>query len=164
MEEQIFYRYHHKTKEYLCIEIDERGAVSISSCTKIKPTETKEGFAICFNKEEQNWEFIEDNRGKTVYDIETKQSLNVDYLGAIKENFTTLEPFSYCVWDSKKNIWIEDTQAKNEAEELVKYNEAKQYLQISYAEYFEELQDGTAPAEVIEKRKEAKQIVKNYKK
>ncbi|MWP48806.1 MULTISPECIES: tail fiber assembly protein [unclassified Gilliamella] len=70
----------------------------------------KEGYWPC----EQNgkWILIEDNREKTVYNIETKSAEKIDYLGKIKDGFTLLEPFEFCRWDGKK--WILDEEEKRE--------------------------------------------------
>ncbi|MWP48507.1 MULTISPECIES: tail fiber assembly protein [unclassified Gilliamella] len=70
---------------------------------------------------EQNgaWILIEDNRNKTVYNINTKESSTVDYFGKIKEEFTLLVPFEFCMWNGKK--WVLDEDAKNE--HLIKNNQ-----------------------------------------
>ncbi|QYN44512.1 tail fiber assembly protein [Gilliamella sp. ESL0441] len=74
------------------------------------PPEFKNGCWPC----EQNgtWILVEDNRGKTVYNINTKESSTVDYLGKIKEGHTQLEPFEFCKWDGKK--WILDEEEKRD--------------------------------------------------
>ncbi|MBI0060371.1 tail fiber assembly protein [Gilliamella sp. M0320] len=79
--------------------------------------EFRDGYWPC----EQNgaWILIEDNRNKTVYNIDTKESITVDYLGKIREGFTLLEPFEFCKWDGKK--WVLDEDAKNE--HLIKNNQ-----------------------------------------
>lgn len=79
--------------------------------------EFKEGFYPCAKNGE--WVLIEDNRNKTVYNIDTKESITVDYLGKIREGFTLLEPFEFCKWDGKK--WVLDEDAKNE--HLIKNNQ-----------------------------------------
>ena len=80
---------------------------------------------------EQNgkWILIEDNREKTVYNIETKSAEKIDYLGKIKDGFTLLEPFEFCMWDGKK--WVLDEDAKNE--HLIKTNQALKIALINEA-------------------------------
>ncbi|MWN91389.1 tail fiber assembly protein [Gilliamella sp. Pra-s65] len=81
--------------------------------------EFKDGYWTC----EQNgaWILIEDNRNKTVYNIDTKESSVVDYLGKIKKGYTQLEPFEFCKWDIKAKKWVLDEDAKNE--HLIKNNQ-----------------------------------------
>lgn len=74
--------------------------------TIIKPLITKENFAVCFNKDKQEWEYKEDNRNKTVYSTTTKEALIVDYLGAIRGGFTLLVPTEFDRWEN--NSWIID--------------------------------------------------------
>ena len=50
------------------------------------------------------WVLVEDHRDKTVYNIETKESFKIDYLGEIKEGFTLLEPLQFSTWNGKK--WV----------------------------------------------------------
>lgn len=94
--------------------------------TIIEPLITKENFAVCFNKDSNEWEYIEDNRNKTVYNKETKEESKIDYLGKIKDDVTTLKPGRFDIWEVDK--WVEDIEAKNKYELQIKINEAKQYL------------------------------------
>lgn len=66
-EKQTFYRFTYDTKEYVGEEVDAKGAISISSCTKIKPLDSKDGYGVCFNEEKQKWEYLVDNRNKIYY-------------------------------------------------------------------------------------------------
>ena len=75
---------------------------------RVKP-EFKEGFHPCEKNGE--WIQIEDHRDKTVYDIETKESAKVDYLGPIKTGFTLLKPFQFSKWDEEK--WVLDENEQN---------------------------------------------------
>jgi hypothetical protein len=87
----------------------------------------KEGYWPC--EQNSKWILIEDNRNKTVYNIDTKESSTVDYLGKIKDGFTLLEPFEFCKWSGKK--WILDEDAKNE--HLIKTNQALKIALINEA-------------------------------
>ena len=75
-----------------------------------KTPEFKEGYWPC--EKNGKWILIEDNREKTVYNIETKSAEKIDYLGKIKEGYTPLKPFEFCKWDGKK--WILDEEKKQE--------------------------------------------------
>ncbi|MCO6550989.1 MAG: tail fiber assembly protein [Gilliamella sp.] len=87
----------------------------------------KESYWPC--EQNSKWILIEDNRNKTVYNIETKESSFIDYLGKIKDGFTLLEPFEFCMWDGEK--WILDEDAKNE--HLIKTNQALKIALINEA-------------------------------
>lgn len=70
--------------------------------------EFKEGFHPC--EKNGTWVLVEDHRDETVFDIETKESFKIDYLGEIKEGFTSLEPFQFSKWNGKKWVLDEDEQ------------------------------------------------------
>lgn len=75
---------------------------------RISPT-FKEGYCPC--EKGGKWIHIEDNRGKNAYNIETKETVKIDYLGPIKSGFTLLEPFDFCKWNGEK--WVLDEEQKN---------------------------------------------------
>jgi hypothetical protein len=68
----------------------------------------KDGHWPCVQNGE--WALIEDNRGKTVYNVETRMPVEVDYFGAIHNGFTLLRPFEFCKWDGEK--WVLDEEAQ----------------------------------------------------
>lgn len=68
----------------------------------------KDSFAICFNEELDKWEYIEDNRDKTVYSTADKTESKISYLGALKDGFTFLKPNVYDKWNGTK--WIKDLE------------------------------------------------------
>ena len=70
---------------------------------RIEP-EFKEGFHPCEKK--GSWVLVEDHRDEIVYNIETKESSKIDYLGPIKTGFTLLIPFQFSKWNGKK--WVLD--------------------------------------------------------
>lgn len=74
--------------------------------TIIEPLITKENFAICFNENKKEWEYLEDNRNKTVYSTTTKEASIVDYLGTIRDGFTLLVPTEFGKWEN--NSWAVD--------------------------------------------------------
>ena len=107
MKKKIYY-IDSKTKEFLqSKEIDTKFfGVNVPNTTDIKPLETKDNFAVCFNK--GKWEYVEDNRSKTAYSITDKSESKVDYLGSIKDGFTLLKPQETDKWDGLK--WIDDLE------------------------------------------------------
>ena len=105
------YKYDTQTKEFLEeFEINEAYGSNLPFTTAIKPPAKKDGFAICFNG--TKWEYIEDNRDNTVYVIDTKQELKIDYLGAIKYEHTLLTPKQFDEWDYTQNKWVENIEKK----------------------------------------------------
>lgn len=90
-----------------------------ANATTIKPKATKSGFTQCFNVTSQKWEYVEDNREKTVYSKTTKGKIEVDYLGALKDEHTLLEPKQFDKWDEDTQSWIEDEALKKEYEKSV---------------------------------------------
>ena len=110
------YKYDIDTKEFLQeLETNEAYGSNLPFTTAVKPLAKKDGFAICFNDNE--WEYIEDNRNTTVYNKETKQELKVDYIGKIKDEHTLLVPNQFDKWDEISKNWIEDIELKKEYEE-----------------------------------------------
>lgn len=60
------------------------------------------------------WEQQEDHRGETVYSTESGDASMVDYIGPIKDGFTSTAPSTpYDKWDGEK--WVTDTEAQHSA-------------------------------------------------
>lgn len=105
------YKYDIDTKEFIQeLEINEAYGTNLPFTTAAKPLTKKDGFAICFNN--IKWEYVEDNRDKTVYVKATKEELKVDYIGAIKDEHTLLVPKEFDEWSYTQNLWIEDIEKK----------------------------------------------------
>lgn len=78
-----------------------------------EPPPPKEGFAICRTEDEKGWEYIEDHRGETVYNTETRRPQRIVVIGPYPENVTLQAPATqYDYWDGKK--WITDVLAERE--------------------------------------------------
>ena len=85
-----------------------------ANATTIEPLTNKKGFAVRFTG--VGWEYIEDNRGKTVYNTTDRAPVTVDYIGTIQDGFTLLIPTTeFDEWDGKK--WKENPAKKRENEE-----------------------------------------------
>ena len=107
----IVYKYDIQTKEFLQeLEINEAYGTNLPFTTTIKPLAKKDGFEVCFNG--TKWEYIEDNRNKTVYNKETKQESKIDYLGKIKKDVTISKPEQFDKWDYEINSWVCDEVEK----------------------------------------------------
>ncbi|HHR0162973.1 tail fiber assembly protein [Escherichia coli] len=60
------------------------------------------------------WEQQEDHRGETVYSTESGDASMVDYIGPIKNGFTSTAPSTpYDKWDGER--WVTDTKAQHSA-------------------------------------------------
>ena len=124
------YNYNRITKEFMSQTVAgenplEEGKYLIpASATSISPLKSKDGFAVCFNEENKIWEYIEDNRTKTIYSTDTKEEVKVDYIGKIKDGFTQLVPNEFDKWDGAK--WIVDEILVKENEEKLKQIEVEQ--------------------------------------
>lgn len=93
----------------------EKGVFLIpANATTIEVLPSKVGYTVCFNEEAKKWEYVEDNRGKIIYSKTTKEKIEVDYLGKIKEEHTLLVPGQFDEWDEATKTWIEDEILKKE--------------------------------------------------
>ncbi|NQE79310.1 virus tail fiber assembly protein lambda gpK [Pantoea ananatis] len=107
------------SREYLSTitEILAKGVgLPANSCIDA-PLEKKEGMVVCRTKDLSAWEYINDHRGETVYDIETAKPFIITELGDYPTNATSIVPASYfCKWNGEN--WVEDLSLKNEADML----------------------------------------------
>ncbi len=131
-----------------------------ANATTIKPKATKSGFTQCFNVTSQKWEYVEDNREKTAYSKTTKGKIEVDYLGALKDEHTLLVPKQFDKWSEDTQSWIEDEALKREfenQEKLQEINSLKEYLKDTDFYYTRLAETGEAiPVDVVEKRLETR--------
>ncbi|MEQ5315784.1 tail fiber assembly protein [Providencia vermicola] len=87
--------------------------VSVSAGAYIDEPElpTKAGFAVVRSEDGAKWEIVTDNRGKTAYNTETRQPIEIDFIGDLPAALTLLEPKTeFDVWNGKK--WVTDTEAQ----------------------------------------------------
>lgn len=103
-----------QTREYLKASMENiYFDVSVSAGAYIDAPElpTKTGFAVVRSEDGSKWEIVTDNRGKTVYSTETRQPMEVDFIGELPSNLTLLVPKTeFDVWNGKK--WVTDTDAQ----------------------------------------------------
>lgn len=113
----------------LYIQIEEGTGIPAQT-TLIKPNERKDGLTQIFNEADQKWQHIEDHRGKTAYNTETRQPIEIDFIGDLPETLTLLEPKAeFDKWNGKK--WVTDTEAQKEA--LIAEADNKKALRLSEA-------------------------------
>ncbi|HDL7647218.1 TPA: tail fiber assembly protein [Yersinia enterocolitica] len=155
------FNYHYETKEFTGAT-DEYIAPYTGipgSSTLIAPLPPKDGYAVVFNEDAQQWEYTEDYRGTEAYDTQTGYSRPVNQLGPLPEGFTSLAPTSqFDCWDGSQ--WVKDEEAEKrhhlaEAEQKKQYllSEASTKIQILHDSIELELATETTEAELLAWRK-----------
>ena len=133
------YNYNRDTKEFISqteasVNPLEKDKYLIpANATTIEAPPVKDGFARVFDKDNQKWDYVEDNRGTTVYDINTKQEYKIDYLGTVKEGFTKLVPSEFDVWNGSS--WEIDLVAQAEAQAQSINNAIQNHLDTKAQEF-----------------------------
>jgi len=133
------YNYDKSTKEYISTTQAsenplEKGKYLIpANATTITIGTGKDGFVQVFDDINKKWDYMEDNRGKTVYDITTKQESKIDYLGSIKSGFTELVPNEFDVWNG--TAWEVDTVAQITAQTREINNAIQNHLDTKAQEF-----------------------------
>ncbi|WP_063657214.1 tail fiber assembly protein [Candidatus Arsenophonus triatominarum] len=80
--------------------------------TEKKPLDKRQGFAVVFNEQSQEWEYQEDHRGLVLFDTKNRQSVTLEKLGKVPKNLTPLAPQSeYDAWNGEK--CVKDVEAEN---------------------------------------------------
>jgi len=90
-----------------------------AGCVDTTPPEAKEGFIAKWTSDE--WQYIENHIGKTVYSTSTKESMEISELGVIPEGYTLIKPenaleeWSGKAWEispKKQTAHLADTQTR----------------------------------------------------
>jgi Caudovirales tail fibre assembly protein. len=118
---RCFY-YDSESKEYTgwSNEFINIGVSMPGSSTDIDPGDEIVGEVAIFNG--SSWEQKKDFRGDIVYSIQDRTASTVDYIGGIKEGFTSTVPGTpYDKWNGSK--WVTDASAEQAA--IVAVNDAK---------------------------------------
>ncbi|WP_336658295.1 tail fiber assembly protein [Enterobacter asburiae] len=109
------YYYDAATSEYMGWS-DEYINIGVSmpgDSTDIDPGDEVAGKIAVFQN--GGWVLNEDHRGETVYSTADATSLTVDYIGPVKDGYTSVAPTgSYQKWDGKK--WMADTDVQHAAD------------------------------------------------
>lgn len=155
------FNYHYETKEYVG-ESDYYIAPYTglpASCTEIKPLLAKKGYAVIFNEETQQWEYIEDHRQAEVYNTQTGEPQTISQLGFLPENTTPLAPTSqFDRWNGTQ--WIKDTDAEKQyylsearQKKSILLEEAKTQIEILKDSIEFDIATPTAESELVAWRK-----------
>lgn len=92
--------------------------------TDIDPGEEVAGEVAIFTG--AGWTRKEDHRGDTVYSTDTGEESTVDYIGPVKDGYTSIAPTGpYDKWDGE--TWVTDTDAQHAAD-VEAANQEKQRL------------------------------------
>ncbi|EPR6388079.1 tail fiber assembly protein [Providencia stuartii] len=87
----------------------------------------KDDIAIVRSEDGKSWLHVTDHRGKTAYNTETRQPVEVDFIGDLPDTLTLLEPKTeFDKWNGKK--WVTDTEAQKAALVAEADNEKAQRL------------------------------------
>lgn len=74
-----------------------------AGCVDTAPPEDKKGFVAKWTGD--NWDYLENHIGETVYSTETKEPKEIGELGAIPQGYTSMKPESdHKEWDGK--AWV----------------------------------------------------------
>ena len=133
------YNYNKDTKEYISTTqasenpLEQGKYIIPANATTIETVANKDVFVQVFDEANQKWDYVEDNRGKIVYDTTTRQESKVDYLGAIKSGFTELVPNEFDVWNG--TAWEVDTVAQITAQTKDINNAIQNHLDTKAQEF-----------------------------
>lgn len=112
------YLAHSVTKEYMGASMENvMFDVSLSACAYLDEPllPTKENQAVRRKEDGTAWEVVDDYRGLTAYDTQTKQPIMIDFIGSLHETLTLLKPTSeFDKWNGKN--WIADEQSIKKAQ------------------------------------------------
>ncbi|EIC3833300.1 tail fiber assembly protein [Escherichia coli] len=93
--------------------------------TDIDPGEDVLGEVAVFSN--NDWKWLADHRNEIVYSTTDGTSSTVDYIGEVKEGFTTSAPATpHDVWDGEK--WVTDSEAQHAAEVAAAETEKKAHI------------------------------------
>ena len=104
----VTFEYMGWSDEYINIGVSMPG-----DSTDIDPGDEVAGKVAVFQN--VGWVLNEDHRGETVYSTADASSSTVDYIGPVKDGYTSAAPSGpYQKWDGKK--WVTDTDAQHAAD------------------------------------------------
>ncbi|AOM39154.1 tail fiber assembly protein [Xenorhabdus hominickii] len=118
----MVYRANTETSEYICADMERTViGVGLSASAYLDAPELPDAadIAICRSIDGKFWVNVPDYRGKTAYNIKTRQSHKIQSVGELPSEVTLLEPrTSFDKWDGKQWIIDVNAQKQNELQEL----------------------------------------------
>ncbi|EMW2841528.1 TPA: tail fiber assembly protein [Yersinia enterocolitica] len=128
------YNYDEVTREYFASTVEYMAVgvgIPANACIDAPP-DSKSGFAVCRTASLDKWDYVTDHRDETVYETETGLAVTVDYLGAIRNGFTTAAPATpYDAWNGSK--WVTDTSAQHDADIAAAEEKRQQLIDTAMA-------------------------------
>ncbi|WP_140178996.1 tail fiber assembly protein [Providencia stuartii] len=118
------------TREYIGATMEHitiGGGLPAGAYLDVPQLPEKDDIAIVRSADELSWLHVTDHRGKTAYSTETRQPIEIDFIGDLPDTLTLLEPKTeFDMWNGKK--WITDTEAQKAALVAEADNEKSQRL------------------------------------
>ncbi|MEX9949072.1 tail fiber assembly protein [Providencia alcalifaciens] len=102
------------TREYVRASLDNvpfGGSVVAGAYLDKPEIPTKSDIAIIRSADEKSWLHVADHRGKTAYKKESRQPVEIDFIGDLPTTLTLLAPQTeFDKWNGKK--WVTDAEAQ----------------------------------------------------
>ncbi|EMA4781369.1 tail fiber assembly protein [Providencia rettgeri] len=123
------------TREYTRASLDNvpfGGSVVADAYLDKPELPTKANIAIIRSEDEKTWLHVADYRGTTAYETETRQPIEIDFIGELPANLTLLEPkTAFDKWNGKK--WVTDVEAQKASLVALAEQEKEQRLEEANA-------------------------------
>lgn len=99
-------------------------------CTHVKPPKEKMGFALVFDTDSSEWQYIADHRGETRWNTQNRQMQVIDILGDIPSEMTEKAPSGdFDMWDGKE--WVKNSQAEKDFQTDIAARELKERMSLA---------------------------------
>lgn len=111
---KLIYSYDGDSKEFLSAReaiVNPRNSLTYlmpANTTLVEPLGIKEGYVSIFDAEQEVWFYEIDLRGTKVFNCDSKAESTISYLGAIEDDYTTIEPLELSKWDYEAGEWVID--------------------------------------------------------
>ncbi|MGW1372544.1 tail fiber assembly protein [Providencia hangzhouensis] len=131
------YQFNHDSREYMgtqLVFVLKSFGIPADSCLDEPTLPVNSDIAIVRSVDNDSWLHVSDHRGKTAYSTETRQPIEIDFIGDLPDTLTLLEPKTeFDKWNGKK--WVTDTEAQKamlveqaEQEKTQRLEEAEQNI------------------------------------
>ncbi|MGJ7972582.1 tail fiber assembly protein [Providencia hangzhouensis] len=131
------YQFNHDSREYMgtqLVFVLKSFGIPADSCLDEPTLPVNSDVAIVRSVDNDSWLHVPDHRGKTAYSTETRQPIEIGFIGELPSNLTLLAPKTeFDVWNGKK--WVTDTEAQKamlveqaEQEKTQRLEEAEQNI------------------------------------
>ncbi|MGJ7976692.1 tail fiber assembly protein [Providencia hangzhouensis] len=108
------YQFNHDSREYMgtqLVFVLKSFGIPADSCLDEPTLPVNSDVAIVRSVDNDSWLHASDHRGKTAYSTETRQPIEIDFIGDLPDTLTLLEPKTeFDKWNGKK--WVTDIEAQ----------------------------------------------------